>query len=956
MSESRRKRIKPFNNSDEGYTVDNLGAKGKALNNLFQANGFAVRPSLSGAFELSQPYEQSWIVYACCREWARAVSGVKIKLYSSQAADAEEVPESDPLYQTLLRPNRDMVWAQLAEADVTHRKLTGESFWFIFGPRQGSNGVQWVPFDGPITLPFMITPVIGDAVEYEPDEMGRPYSWYFQSATEKISAKWSSVIQFRDYDPADPLRGLGAAEVLNRQLQIAFQAERQQEATMRSGGPGAFVTYENDIQRESLEAFQSDLDAATQDAETAGGLKILGGNPKIVPNPATPDKMEFIGLLQWSRDVVSSTMQVPVHIVSPDASTYSNLQEAWRQFWTAVVGYLKTVEMQINAQLIARMADPKYRQYRFAFDFAGIEALRNDNSSRLKLAAEISLATGQPLDIISRALGIDIPADVMHEISEGMSEEPSEEESNGASEEDSEDESEDDSESDSENGAQPSDQMSGDAAKPGASIVSEQALNGAQVSSLLEILRAVSEGILTPDGAIAAILAAFPFFSEEQARRIVFGIREIPQPSAAESEAVSAAWLCENRRAISQIEVKQIDLKAPAYMRASARRGLGLHEEGYSGEGLKAQTVEDARKMAAGEISEAKWRKIGPWIARHIVDLSAVEDGEITPGLVAMLLWGGGSSRASAERAQAYAEQIVSRLDSERERAIKSLGAQRAYAPLKTREARAEYFRRFFKEVSEPYEKQAKKNVSEWLAEYEAQLIRNVNEFASGKKTFSDLVTKESPSDNLFNALLPDPEEWKKSLEKALSETLEKAVREALKDQAQELGGIAVPMTDPRVTESLKKQKIKVVDEVNGTLAERVRAALADELGEPTTFQQMRFELEKVLPEVEGRLARVFADKQGRAGVIARTETNKAVNNARFIQMKEEGVSQIQWISEQDDFVRESHDMLDGEIREIGQDFKPNLAYPGDDRAPAAEVINCRCVILALYSTSEEEQ
>jgi len=113
-----------------------------------------------------------------------------------------------------------------------------------------------------------------------------------------------------------------------------------------------------------------------------------------------------------------------------------------------------------------------------------------------------------------------------------------------------------------------------------------------------------------------------------------------------------------------RVEVRKVDLSAPAFMRASARRGLALHEQGLSGDGLMPQTVEDARKMAEGVVSEGKWRKIGAWIARHIDDLDAVQGDEITAGLVAMLLWGGGSSKASARRAQAYAERIVERLDS----------------------------------------------------------------------------------------------------------------------------------------------------------------------------------------------------------------------------------------------------------------------------------------------------
>jgi HK97 family phage portal protein len=880
---------------------------------------------MAGAFELSQPFEQSWIVNLCCRLWSRASASVRPMMWNGPGANAEEVPESDPFLQQLLRPNRDMTWAQLAEADVVHRKLSGESFWFLFGPK--STDGNWAPFDGPITLPFSIMPVNGDAVEYDPDDMGRPAFWYFQTAgNQRLRAPWSSVVQFRDYDPADPIRGLGAAEVANRQLQIAFQAERQQEAQMRSGGPGAFVTYDHDIQRDALESFQSDLDAATQDAETAGGLKILGGGPKIVPNPATPDRMQYIDLLTWSRDVVASTFEVPVHLISPDASTYSNLQEAWRQFWIAVVGYLKTVEAQINAQLIPRMADPRFRQYVFGFDFAGIEALRNDQSARLKVAAEISLATGVDLGELVKALKLDIDGSVF--ASEEMDEDEEENESEEIETEDEPDPAEDQT-----------------------AVVADQALNGAQVSSLLDILRAVSEGLLTVEGAVTTILAAFPFIDEEEARRIVGGVNEAPAPAPAPvAAAVDPAFLIMRRRDIAAHEVKAIDLAPPAYMRASARRGIKLHEAGESGQGLKPQTVEDARKMAAGEVTEAKWRKIGPWIARHKVDLEAVQGDEITPGLVSMLLWGGGSSSTSASRAQAYAEDLVARIDAEREKSAAGMEPSIKLGPLETREARAEYFRRFLRDVSLPFEKRAQKNVGKWLAGYERELLRKLRRFAETGKDFSELVTKadEATPNPFVSALVPDPKEWLENLNKALDDVLSQAFKAALKDQALELGGISLPMSDPRIVRALETQKIKVVEGVHSTVAKRVKNTLDKELGQPSSFVEMRQRIEEVLPELEGSLKQVFADKTGRAGVIARTEITKATNTARELQMREEGVEQVQWISERDDDVRETHQELDGQIRPLGEDFKPQLAYPGDDRAPAEEVINCRCLLMAI--------
>jgi uncharacterized protein len=120
-------------------------------------------------------------------------------------------------------------------------------------------------------------------------------------------------------------------------------------------------------------------------------------------------------------------------------------------------------------------------------------------------------------------------------------------------------------------------------------------------------------------------------------------------------------------------EMRAVDLTPPAYMRAAARRGLEYYADGKAGDGLVDQTVEDARRMAQGEVSERKWRLIAPWIARHLVDLdspAAQPDSPEYPsaGVVAMLLWGAPANRRGAERAQAYAEGVVARLDSEQER------------------------------------------------------------------------------------------------------------------------------------------------------------------------------------------------------------------------------------------------------------------------------------------------
>jgi uncharacterized protein len=119
-------------------------------------------------------------------------------------------------------------------------------------------------------------------------------------------------------------------------------------------------------------------------------------------------------------------------------------------------------------------------------------------------------------------------------------------------------------------------------------------------------------------------------------------------------------------------EQRQVDLRPPAYMRASARRGLAYYEDGKGGDGLVPRTIREARAMAAGNVTADKWVRIRAWIARHLVDLDAPAARPSSPdypsaGVVAMLLWGGGSTKRSAQRALDYADSVVGRLEAENE-------------------------------------------------------------------------------------------------------------------------------------------------------------------------------------------------------------------------------------------------------------------------------------------------
>ena len=93
------------------------------------------------------------------------------------------------------------------------------------------------------------------------------------------------------------------------------------------------------------------------------------------------------------------------------------------------------------------------------------------------------------------------------------------------------------------------------------------------------------------------------------------------------------------------------NLTPPQGVREALRRGLKLHEEGASGDGLQPETVAWARRMAAGEpASREKIIKMRAWHARHAVDRRPGWDSPPTPGYVAWLLWGGEPGRVWSQK------------------------------------------------------------------------------------------------------------------------------------------------------------------------------------------------------------------------------------------------------------------------------------------------------------------
>lgn len=150
------------------------------------------------------------------------------------------------------------------------------------------------------------------------------------------------------------------------------------------------------------------------------------------------------------------------------------------------------------------------------------------------------------------------------------------------------------------------------------------------------------------------------------------------------------------------------------------------------------------------------------------------------------------------------------------------------------------------------------------------------------------------------------------------------------------------------VYQSVAEGAARQVTNISGTTEESIRKTIADGLAAQLTNAQIA---ENISAIANGPIS------ASRAATIARTEVHTAANAAQFEMVEAVGVKMNrEWLSTNDDRVREDHDEADGQVVGPGDDFDvggETLRYPGDPDGSPHNIINCRCTV--AYIEADEE-
>ena len=122
-------------------------------------------------------------------------------------------------------------------------------------------------------------------------------------------------------------------------------------------------------------------------------------------------------------------------------------------------------------------------------------------------------------------------------------------------------------------------------------------------------------------------------------------------------------------------------IDVPQYIQEAAEKGLTYERNGFAGEGLTDQTVEEARQLRAGQVEDDKVTRMRAWILRHRGDWEGVPrnnnpDDPEWPGhgAVAAYLWGvDPTAENGADRVLEWADGVLAPIETEERFDVKEL-------------------------------------------------------------------------------------------------------------------------------------------------------------------------------------------------------------------------------------------------------------------------------------------
>ncbi len=364
------------------YNVTPVGVQGKPQ-----------RPS-ADIGSLMQAYRTSEIVFACINAKAQAAVDPRLIVERRKRGETWQEIDGHPLRRLIMRPNPMMDEAGFARAVLTSMDVAGVFYAEIVRAGNRPNG-----------LPQALYPLDPVKMRPIPDGQGgvQAYEWRDGNVVQIIPA--ADILVWRNYDPQNRYQGLSPLSVALGSVAGDNMQTDYIRSFFDSGGiPSGILTIKNrEVDQEESNIIRAKWRAKFN--PRFGGIKediaVLDQNAEFQVLGSRLDQLQNEEVRSVAESRICMVFNVPPLIVYAYVgllrATYSNLKEAWAQFWVSYLSpWFKQYRSWLTWSLLKEFEseDMIYgERIRLAHDMSDVAALQDDVDAK-HIRARANLQAG----------------------------------------------------------------------------------------------------------------------------------------------------------------------------------------------------------------------------------------------------------------------------------------------------------------------------------------------------------------------------------------------------------------------------------------------------------------------------------------------------------------------------------------------------------------------------------
>ena len=443
---------------------------------------------------------RSTVVLACVRVLSSSVAGLPLHLYRRTADGGKEIARDNPLYRLLHdRPNSWQTSYEWREQIMLHLLTHGNAYIEISGA--GASTELTVLHPSRMKVERLPT----GRLRYTYREDGGSSTVYAQDAI--MHLRWMSD---------DGVNGMVPVEIAKDAIGLARACEIHGASFFGNGArPGIVLTTDQVLSPEAAENTRSQWERAHRGPDKAQRTAVLQGGLKIAEVGGNNQEAQFLEARRFQVEEVCRVYGVPPHLVGDlSRSSFSNIeQQSLDYVQNGLMPFLRRIESAIARDLVTD--DSLFAE----FDVRG--ALRADAAGRasyynamwnlgvlsvneIRAAENLNpVPDGDTRFVQLNMTTLDRAAAEPEPVAATVVEEVVVDET------------------------APAPEPTAPEVEEGPQIA-DVSLNGAQVSSLLEIVTQYNAGLLSEQGAKAVIAAAFPGIPASTVNAIIAGTSTTP--------------------------------------------------------------------------------------------------------------------------------------------------------------------------------------------------------------------------------------------------------------------------------------------------------------------------------------------------------------------------------------------------------------------------------------------